>query len=329
MEEQPQFSVVIPVFNEEESLGALREALDRELGRLGKPYEVILVDDGSRDRSPEILQAWAEEDPRIKVILFRRNFGQTAAMDAGFRHAVGEFVIPMDADLQNDPADIEMLLKEAENGFDVVKGWRQKRQDTFVTRTLPSRIANALISWVTGVKLHDYGCTLTAYRREVLAPVRLYGEMHRFIPAYAVWAGGKMKEVVVRHHPRQFGKTKYNLSRTFRVILDLMTVRFLLGYASKPLYFFGKFGLGVLTLSFLAAAGATLKKIIYWSERPLFTDPFFYISIFLGLAGVQILLVGLVAELNMRIYYESQGKTPYVIRKTLNLPRPRRNEEEL
>ncbi len=319
MSEKPRISVVIPVYNEEESLPNLKKALIPELEALAVPFEVILCDDGSTDRSPELLEEWASHDFRVKVILFRRNFGQTAAMDAGFQAARGEVVVPMDADLQNDPADIGMLVAELDNGFDVVKGWRKKRKDTFITRTLPSRIANALISRVTEVKLHDYGCTLTAYRQEVLKPVRLYGEMHRFIPAYAVWAGGRIKEVPVNHHPRRFGQTKYNLSRTFRVILDLMTVRFLLGYSTKPLYLFGKWGLGFLFLSFLAFVATAAKKIMFWAERPLYTDPFLYLTIFLGLAGIQVLLIGLVAELNVRIYYESQDKSPFIVKSRFNM----------
>jgi glycosyltransferase involved in cell wall biosynthesis len=317
MSEIPRVSVVIPVFNEEDSLLQLRETLDRELHILNVSYEIIFIDDGSSDGSLALLREMVASDDRIKVIAFRRNFGQTAAMDAGFRHARGEVIVPMDADLQNDPADIGLLLSELDQGFDVIKGWRKKRQDKMMSRKIPSQVANWIISRVTGVHLHDYGCTLTAYRREILAPVRLYGEMHRFIPAYAVWAGGRIKEVEVRHHPRRWGKTKYNLSRTFRVILDLMTVRFILGYSTKPLYFFGQWGLGLLALSMLSLMWSLMKRVV-WSE-PFFTDPFFYATIFLSLAALQILLIGLVAELNVRIYFESQDKTPYVVKELLNL----------
>jgi len=317
MMESPEVSVVIPVYNEEESLEKLYQVLTTELEKLGRPFEIIFSDDGSSDRSLELLRGLASADSRVKVISFRRNYGQTAAMDAGFRHAQGRVVIPMDADLQNDPADVEMLLEEIDNGYDVVKGWRKNRQDAFLSRTLPSRIANWLISSVTGVHLHDYGCTLTAYRREVLEPVRLYGEMHRFIPAYAVWAGGKMKEVVVRHHPRRFGKTKYGISRTFRVILDLMTVRFLLGYSTKPLYLFGKWAGALLLVAFFSFLWSLTKRFV-WSE-PFFTDPFFYLTIFVSLAALQILLIGLIAELNVRTYFESQGKPPYVVKETHNV----------
>jgi glycosyltransferase involved in cell wall biosynthesis len=316
MNEVKKISVVIPVYNEEESLPALHQRLMEELPKAGVDFEIIFSDDGSRDGSLGLLRKYAE-DHRIKVISLRRNFGQTAAMDAGFRHASGDVVIPMDADLQNDPADIPMLLEHIRDGYDVVKGWRKDRKDTLISRKLPSRIANWLISWVTGVRLHDYGCTLTAYRKDVLETVRLYGEMHRFIPAYAVNAGGKMKEVVVRHHARQFGETKYNITRTFRVILDLMTVRFLLGYATKPLYLFGKFGLSLGFLAFCSFLWSFTKKLV-WTE-PFFTDPFFYLTIFLFLAALQILLIGLVAELNVRTYFESQGKPPYVVKETHNL----------
>ncbi len=311
-------SVVIPVFNEEDNLQELYQRLVESLDALGLEWEVLFSDDGSRDKSLEVLEGLAEKDPRIKVIAFRRNFGQTAAMEAGFRHATGDVVVPMDADLQNDPKDIGKLLQTLEEGYDVAKGWRKNRKDNFVKRTLPSRIANGLISWVTGVHLHDYGCTLAAYRREVLKEIRLYGEMHRFIPAYASWAGGRIKEVVVDHHPRTRGQTKYGLSRTFRVILDLLTVRFLVAYSAKPAYLFGKLGLSALFLAALSFAGSITKKIV-WGD-PVFTDPFFYATIFLGLAGLQIVLIGLLAELNMRTYYESQDRTPYVIKTRFNLP---------
>jgi glycosyltransferase involved in cell wall biosynthesis len=317
MNERPKVSVVIPVYNEEESLPRLQEALSEELGKLDISYEIVYADDGSKDGSIVLLREMAAADSRIKVISFRRNYGQTAAMDAGFREAKGEVIVPMDADLQNDPSDIGMLLQHIDEGCDVVKGWRKDRQDTFINRTLPSRIANGLISRVTGVHLHDYGCTLTAYRREVLEPVRLYGEMHRFIPAYAVWAGGQIKEVVVKHHPRRWGETKYNITRTFRVILDLMTVRFLLGYSTKPLYFFGKWGFGLLGVSFLTFLWSFIKKVV-WDE-PFFTDPFFYMTIFLSLAALQIILIGLIAELNVRTYFESRGTPPYVIKEKHNL----------
>ncbi len=316
--ESVALSVVIPVFNEEESLPHLYTRLSQELDAIGSPWEVIFCDDGSEDRSFEVLRELAGMDPRVKVIRFRRNFGQTAAMAAGFEHARGEVVIPMDADLQNDPADIPRLLEQVEAGYDVVSGWRANRKDAFWTVTLPSRIGNAVIGRYTGVKLHDYGCTLTAYRREVIDEIRLYGEMHRFIPAWAGAVGARITEVPVTHHPRRWGYSKYNLGKTVRVILDLLTVVFLVSYSTKPIYFFGRLGLRAL---FLAAAcwTWTIVKKILWG-LPLYTDPFFLIGVFFSLAGLQVLLFGLVAELSMRTYYESQGKKIYVVRETLNSP---------
>jgi len=316
-------SVVVPVYNEEESLHPLWDALRPVLENLDREWELILCDDGSVDRSPEILEELAKENERVRIILLRRNFGQTAAMDAGFKHATGEIVIPMDADLQNDPTDIPLLLAEMEEDVDVVKGWRKNRQDPYWTKTLPSQIANRIISRTTGVHLHDYGCTLSAYRRDVLKEVNLYGEMHRFIPVYAHWAGAKLKEIPVNHHPRKFGVSKYTLSKTFRVILDLATVRFLNAYSTKPLYFFGRFAAKVLILSFLSGLITLGKKAFggvdgFWTGDPLYTDPFFFLTIFLGISGIQVILFGLLAELNVRTYYESQGKRPYVVRTTTN-----------
>ena len=327
MSDRIDVSVIIPVFNEEESIPPLYEALDRELRALGKTYEMLFVDDGSSDRSLELLQRYAATDPTVKVVAFRRNFGQTAAMDAGFKYASGEVLIPIDADLQNDPKDIRRLLDRMGEGFDVVKGWREKRQDAYLTKTLPSRIANRLISKITEVPLHDYGCTLTAYRREIMQEVNLYGEMHRFIPVYAHWAGGRVTEIPVTHHPRRFGTSKYTLRKTFRVILDLMTVRLLLGYATKPLYFFGRFAFASFAVALFSALIAIAKKAFvpmeghsgFWTGAPLYTDPFFYMVILFGVVGVQILLFGLLSEVNVRTYYESQGKLPFVVRETTNI----------
>jgi glycosyltransferase involved in cell wall biosynthesis len=320
----PDLSIIVPVYNEEESLPLLYKALKESLDALGKTYEVILVDDGSTDGSLEIAEGMAANDPTIKVIAFRRNFGQTAAMDAGFKYAKGQVLIPLDADLQNDPKDIVHLLEQIDQGYDVVKGWRHKRQDAYWTKTLPSRIANRIISSVTGVHLHDYGCTLTAYRQEIMKEVNLYGEMHRFIPVYAHWAGGKVTEIPVTHHARKFGTSKYTLSKTFRVILDLLTVRLLVAYATKPLYFFGRFAFAVFILAGLCGGVTLMKKAFggaagFWSGHPLFKDPFFYMSIFFSIAGIQVILFGLLAELNIRTYYESQGKQPFVVKKTINM----------
>jgi glycosyltransferase involved in cell wall biosynthesis len=309
-------SVVLPVFDEEESLPHIHATLVPVLESLGRPFEVIYTDDGSSDRSWEVVRRLAEADPRVRGIRFRRNFGQTAALAAGFDHARGRVVVALDADLQNDPRDIPRLVQKLDEGHDVVHGWRAERKDAFWSVTLPSRLGNRLIGRITGVPLHDYGCTLTAYRAEVLREVRLYGEMHRFIPAWAAAVGAKILEVPVAHHPRRFGRSKYSLAKTVRVLLDLLTVRFLLAYATKPLYFFGRLG-----LRFLAGAGLcwtwTIAKKILWGE-PLYTDPFFLAGVFFALAGLQVLLFGLLAELNMRTYYESQGKKIYVVREMLN-----------
>ena len=313
-----EISVVIPVYNEEESLPHLAERVIEELERLGRPWEILLCDDGSSDGSYDVLRRLAEADPRLKVIRFRRNFGQTAAMAAGFEHAQGRIVVPMDADLQNDPADIARLVEKIDEGFDVVSGWRAERRDAFWTVTLPSRIGNSIIGRFTGVRLHDYGCTLTAYRRDVLDEVRLYGEMHRFIPAWSAAVGARITEVPVTHHPRRWGQSKYNLGKTVRVVLDLITVVFLISYSTKPLYFFGRWGLRALAVAGACWAWTITKKAL-WGE-PLYTDPFFLIGVFFALAGLQVMLFGLLAELTMRTYYESQGKRIYVVRETLNDP---------
>jgi len=314
--EKPEISVVLPVFNEKENLEPLLTETVTVLERIGLPFEIIACDDGSTDGSQHVLKDIAQKDSRIRVLFFSRNFGQTAALDAGFRAAKGSVIIPMDADGQNDPNDIPKLLEMLNQGYDAVSGWRKQRKDPFLTKTLPSRIANKIVSWVTSVNLHDYGCTLKAYRADMLKRIRLYGEMHRLIPAYIGWAGGRVAEVEVNHRPRLKGKSKYNLSRTIRLILDLMTVNFLLGYSTKPLYFMGKYGLLTCGLGFLSLTWTAIKKLIW--GLPLYTDPFFLASIFLFLTGFQFLFFGLLAELNMRTYFESQDKTPYVIRETIN-----------
>ncbi len=310
-------SVVIPVLDEEDNLGPLHDRLVEALEPTGRSWEVIYCDDGSTDGSLEVLRGLAARDDRVRVLSFRRNFGQTAALSAGFDHARGAVVVAMDADLQNDPADIPALLDKIDEGYDLVSGWRAHRQDKLWTVTLPSRLGNALIRRVTGVPLHDFGCTLTAYRREVLQDVKLYGEMHRFIPAWLAAIGARITELPVRHHPRLHGKSKYTVFKAFRVILDLMTVRFLAGYATKPLYFFGRIGLGLLGLAGGLWTWTIAKKLI-WGD-PLFTDPFFYAGIFAGLAALQFLFFGLLSELIMRTYFESQGKPTYSLRETINL----------
>jgi glycosyltransferase involved in cell wall biosynthesis len=310
---RPDLSVVIPVYNEREALPLLFESLVAALEPLGVEWEVLLSDDGSKDGSDVLLDEQAAKDPRFKALHFRRNFGQTAALDAGFKHARGGFVVAMDADLQNDPQDISLLLEKAREGYDVVKGWRKDRQDPYLSRILPSRIANGIIGRATGVRLHDYGCTLTLFRREILQEINLYGEMHRFIPVYADAVGARIIEVPVRHHPRTVGESKYGIMRTFRVILDLLTVRFLLAYTTKPLYFFGRFA-ALAAVAGMAAWTWTAVKRLLWN-LPLFTDPFFLLGAFLLMASIQFLLFGLLAEVTVRTYFESQDKPSWILRK--------------
>jgi glycosyltransferase involved in cell wall biosynthesis len=262
------------------------------------------------------LEGLAAEDERIGVVQLRRNFGQTTAIAAGIDHAQGDVLVLMDADLQNDPADIPMMLQKIEQGYDVVSGWRKERKDAFITRTLPSRLANALISRVTGVHLHDYGCTLKAYRREVLSGFRLYGEMHRFIPAYAGWVGAKIVEVPVNHLPRKFGRGKYGLERTFKVILDLFTAKFLISYAYKPIYLFGGGGLVLIALSAAMLLFLLVRRL--WLGISVFSSPLFPTGIMLLIMGFQAILMGLIAELLVRTYHESQSKPTYTVRKIIN-----------
>jgi glycosyltransferase involved in cell wall biosynthesis len=309
-------SLIIPVYNEEENLRALFEALCSALKPLGRSWEVLFIDDGSTDASLGILRQLAEQEPEsVRVIVFRRNFGQTAAIAAGLDNSRGDIIILMDADLQNDPQDIPMLLNRLDEGYDVVSGWRKLRRDNALTRTLPSVIANALISFVTGVHLHDYGCTLKAYRRSALEGFRLYGEMHRFIPVFAHSIGARITEVPVRHHPRRFGKTKYGLDRTLKVILDLMTAKFLLSYSHKPMRLFGGAG---LSLGFLGSALLLYLFIRrYAGGVPVLGSPVFQIAIMLLIMGSQSILMGLMAELLARTYHESQKKLTYTVRESI------------
>ena len=309
-------SIVIPVFNEADSLQILHDALHEALDGFDHPWEVIFVDDGSTDGSIELLEKLAAVNPEHnRVVTLRRNFGQTAAIAAGIDHAVGDVIVLIDADLQNDPADIPMLLEKINEGYDVVSGWRNNRQDTF-TRTLPSRIANGLISRVTGVHLHDYGCTLKAYRREVITGFRLYGEMHRFIPAYAGSVGARIIEVQVRHHPRRFGKAKYGLERTAKVILDLFTVKLLISYAHKPIYLFGGTGLGLMAGSGLMLLFLLVRRLLL--KISVFDSPLFIVAILLLILGFQSILMGLIAELLVRTYHESQRKPTYIVKSVVN-----------
>ena len=308
-------SLVIPCYNEEESIPLLLPALDGAVPKLldgGHQVEVIIVDDGSRDDSAKLLRQATEERPWLRVLRLARNFGQTAAMAAGFSAALGEVIIPLDADMQNDPADIPLLLAELDRGYDVVSGWRKHRQDKAVTRRLPSMIANRLISRISGVRLHDYGCTLKAYRRELMEGVHLYGEMHRFIPIYAAWHGARVTEVVVNHHPRRKGSTKYGLGRVPNVILDLMLVRFLWSYGTKPIHVFGKFGLANLAVSILAFALAVYYKAS--GQKDFVQTPLPVLCAMFFLIGCLSILLGFLAELVMRTYHEAAGSPTFVVR---------------
>jgi glycosyltransferase involved in cell wall biosynthesis len=322
-----KLSIVSPVFNEEKNLSMLYEAIHKALAPLGIEWELILVDDGSKDCSLQEMEKLAQADPHhVCLICLRRNFGQTAAIAAGIDHATGEVVVLMDADLQNDPADIPVMLEKINEGYDVVSGWRIKRQDTFITRTLPSNLANWLISAVTGVHLHDYGCTLKAYRREVITGFRLYGEMHRFIPVYADSVGARIIEVKVQHHPRRFGKAKYGLERTLKVVLDLFTVKFLSSYANKPIYLFGGTGFSLILVSLVILSYLFVRRVTF--STSVVASPFFSVSIMIAILGFQSILMGLIAELLMRTYHESQNKPTYTIRKTVNLLPAEKDEEQ-
>ncbi len=314
--EQPTLSIIIPVYNEEQNVPLLHREVRETLDRLRLPYEVIYVDDGSRDASVARLGEIAAVDPNVVVICFRRNFGQTAALSAGITHSQGDIIVLMDADLQNNPSYIPAMLAKLDEGYDVVSGWRKKRRDPFISRKLPSRIANGIISSVTGVKLHDYGCTLKAYRRETLETTRLYGEMHRFIPVYASWAGARITEMPVNHRARKYGKSKYGIGRTIRVMFDLLTVKFLGSYSTKPLYAFGIIG---VWLAFAAVAAEALAIAARFTSLriSLHNDPLTLLGAILLALGVQVVMMGLLAELIVRTYYESQGKPIYVVRKVL------------
>lgn len=308
-------SIVIPILNEEENVEETYRQVKLVLSDMGRPYEMVFVDDGSRDRTLSILKGIASKDGSVRVISFRKNFGQTAAMSAGFDYSLGKIIIPMDGDLQNDPKDIPKLIAKVEEGYDVVSGWRKERKDTFFTRRLPSMTANWLISKITGIHLHDYGCTMKAYRKEVVQNLNLYGEMHRFLPALASIYGVKVAEVVVQHHPRLRGKSKYGLSRILKVFLDLMTVKFLLSYSTKPIRLFGPLGLGALSLSLLSGAAALYMK--FFEELSLNRNPLFLLSVILLFMGIQLISLGLIAEMNVRTYHESQNKPIYVVKEVL------------
>jgi glycosyltransferase involved in cell wall biosynthesis len=317
----PQVSIVIPCFDEEQTIPRLCGELDGAVARLeaaGRPTEVLIIDDGSQDGGFALLREAATTRPWLRLVRFRRNFGQTAAMAAGFERARGAYIVPMDADLQNDPDDIPALLQRLEEGHDVVSGWRKDREDA-VGRRLPSRIANWIIGRVGGLRLHDYGCTLKAYRREVLEPIRLYGEMHRFIPLYAKWSGARVTEMVVRHRPRREGKSKYGLGRTSKVLLDLLTVRFLGDYSTKPLYLFGRWGFLLMALGVLSGVVTLIEKFV----NPLnfaHRNPLLLLAVMLFVVGIQLIGMGLLAELLVRTYHESQHKPVYLIGEEVNAP---------
>ena len=308
-------SIVIPVYNESESIPELIGETSTALQEYD--YEIILINDGSKDNSFEVLKSYADKDNRIKVIDFRKNSGQTAAINAGIQNASGEIIVLMDSDLENLPSDIPMMISKLNEGFDVVSGWRKGRwQGQFLTRKLPSLLANKAISWVSGVHLHDYGCTLKAYRRDVIADVKLYGQMHRFIPVYCKWQGGLVTEIPVNYQPRKYGKSNYGISRTFRVILDLILIKFLEKYMQRPIHFFGGVGFWSFLIAFTAFVLAvyfklTGQKDFVETPLPLFTAMFFII-------GVLMILLGVIAEVLMRTYYESQQQYPYKIRNRIN-----------
>ncbi|HEY6233046.1 MAG TPA: glycosyltransferase family 2 protein [Pyrinomonadaceae bacterium] len=316
--QRPEVSVFLPVFNEEPNLRPLHVKLNEALKTLKRTAEIIYVDDGSTDGSLNVLREIAALDDRVRVVALRRNYGQTAAMAAGIDAASGDVLIPMDADMQNDPADIVRLLDKLDEGYDVVSGWRKNRQDKMVTRKIPSMIANRLISWIGEVPLHDYGCSLKAYRRESLADVKLYGEMHRFIPIYAAWAGARVTELPVTHHARTMGKSKYGLSRTVKVVFDLITIKFMASYQTKPLYLFGWAGLLTFAVSFLSALLAFSMKFLSWPHHADFIQtPLPVVSLVTLVLGVQLFLMGLLAEMMVRTYHESQAKSIYAVRERI------------
>ncbi len=318
-------SVVIPVYNEEENVKPCYEELTGVLKGMGLPYELLFVDDGSRDRSKERLEEAAAGDPHVRLIEFRRNFGQTAAMAAGFEHSRYDVVIPIDGDLQNDPAEIPAMVAKLDEGHDLVAGWRKNRQDRFLSRKLPSVLANRIISWATGVRLHDYGCSLKVMRGEIARGIKLYGEMHRFIPALAVEMGADVVEMPVNHRPRRFGTSKYGISRTMRVLLDLLTVKFLLGYSKRPIHFFGPLGLisgGLGTAILLILTFEKLFLGMAIGNRPLLL-----LGVLLCMVGLQFLVFGLLAEVLTRTYYESQAKPTYVVRRIRQFDAPGEQEQ--
>lgn len=310
-------SIVIPVFNEEDNIYPLYEDLMGVIKFIGCPYEIIFINDASKDKTAQRLNELAAHNELVKVIHFRRNFGQTAAMMAGIDFSSGNLIIPMDGDLQNDPKDIPTLIAKLNEGYDVCSGWRKDRKDNTLIRNLPSKIANYIISMISGVHLHDYGCSLKAYKRDVIKGVKLYGEMHRFIPIYAAWQGAKVTEIPVTHHARKYGQSKYGIKRTFKVILDLIVIKFLEKYAEKPIYIFGGFGLLSIFLSVLSFLFMVYLK--YWQDTSFNRTPLPLLTALFFILGFQSILMGLIAELLNRTYYESQGKPVYLIKEVKNI----------
>lgn len=316
-------SVVVPIYNETDNIRILYRQLTEVLEPFGRSFEILFVDDGSRDGSRDQLQQLAASDSRVKLVLFRRNYGQTAAMHAGLQHATGDILITLDGDLQNDPADIPMMVRKIDEGFDLVHGWRKERQDAWLSRKLPSRMANWLISRTTRFPIHDLGCTLKAVRREIAQELELYGEMHRFIPILAHQRGARCVEVVTHHRARQFGQSKYGISRTLRVVLDLLTVKYLLDYFASPMKLFGLLGLGSTAAAGLACAATIAMKVV--SETDMTGNPLLLLTVFFALAGLQFFSLGLLGEVAARIYFAQNGRTNYAVRELVNFDtEPRR-----
>lgn len=309
-------SIILPIHNEADNIRVLYQELNEVLGSINKSYEIICVDDGSQDVSSDILEELAAQDQNLKIISFQVNYGQTAALSAGINAAQGAIIIPMDADGQNDPMDIPRFLDKISSGSMVVSGWRKRRQDKLWSRRIPSIIANKLIVWITGVKIHDYGCTMKAYKREVIQGIHLYGEMHRFIAAYAAWHGGRVDEIVVNHRPRTQGQTHYGISRTFKVLLDLVVIVFLSKYINRPMHFFGGIGFISFFLGLVAGTAAVALKLLH--IRDLVATPLPTFSALLLIIGIQLIVLGIIAEMIMRVYYESQDKKPYNIKTKIN-----------
>ncbi|MEK7505343.1 MAG: glycosyltransferase family 2 protein [Patescibacteria group bacterium] len=310
-----KLSIILPIYNEAGNIERLQREIKDQLDPAAFEYEIIAVDDGSTDGSREELEGVAKKNQNFRAVFLSKNYGQTAALSAGFDHAKGEVLIPMDADLQNDPKDIPKFLQSIDKGFDVVAGWRKDRKDNLLRR-FPSMFANQLISYITGIRLHDYGCTMKAFRREILKDVRFYGEMHRFMPVYVAWHGARIEEIVVNHRPRTVGQSKYGISRTFRVILDLLTAKFLMTYLSKPMHFFGWAGFMSFFLGFLSGTGAILLRLFL--DIHLNRTPLPLLTIFLIMMGVQFILMGILAEILIRIYHEPRGKATYSVRQKVN-----------